>query len=83
LLDHFGEEVVDHHPLVVPPTQALGLREYLIDPAEALLAHMVDEGVVELSEGEVKLAGDEVLVVAGVADAGRPVGVTWQIISIV
>src|SRR5215218_891564 len=77
--DYSGQEVMEHHPLVVPPAQALRLPDYLIGPAEALRAHVVDEGVVELPEGEVKLASDEVLVVAGVADDRRPVGSARQV----
>jgi hypothetical protein len=66
------EEVVDHDVLVVPAHQPPRLLE-----APAL----VDQAVVGLEEGQVELGHDQVLVVARVADAGRPVaqrvGVAW------
>jgi hypothetical protein len=58
------EEVVEHDVLVVLAHQPACLLE---GPA------LVDQAVVGLEEGQVQLGDDQVLVVAGVADAGRPV----------
>jgi len=63
-----GQEVVDHHPLVVPGHHPAGLVEQRSRVGGE--AQAVDHRVVEPDEGQVELADDEVNVVAGITDQG-------------
>lgn len=59
LAHHVGQEVVHDDPLVVPAGQATSIREIMT---------LIHQDVVKFHEGDMQLADDQVLVVAGVAD---------------
>ena len=73
LADPSAQVVVDDHPLVVPADGLLTKLEQIVGTdLVALCLELVDDAVVELQEGDLKLGNDEILVVARISN-DRPV----------
>ena len=80
-----GQEVMGHHPLVVPPGQASGRLEHR-QPGEqrghqVLLPHVVHKLVVKHLQGHVQLEEDQRLVVTGIRHDRLAAGVARHVID--
>jgi hypothetical protein len=83
--DHSPQEVVHDQPLVVPPHDPLGRLErgLAAPPQRRVVLHQVDHLVVELEHGELQLADEGVLVVAGIAEQRGVLLVAGQVVLVV
>jgi hypothetical protein len=81
LTDEEGEELVQDQPLVVPGDQPPRLAVHLGGVRGATGAQPVDPVVVELQEGRLEPANNNILVVARVGDDRGPVRQPRQILE--
>ena len=81
--DGLGQELVDHHPLVVPADDPLRLGEGLLQRVcgTEVGLDVGHDGVVEPQERQLDLADHEVLVVAGVGDERDVLAVARQVVT--
>ena len=77
-----GQEVLDHHPLVVPRDQPPRLLEQRRTGHPRVRLDPIDHPVVELDHRQVQLGDDDVLVVARVADQRPSLLVSGQILPL-
>lgn len=81
LLRQALDEIVQHHPLIVPSHQLSCFREELVGRRRVGPGREhVDDLVVEFQERKVRLCDQQILVIAVVADQGPPFRIPRQII---